>query len=154
LLTGQLPFEGPLAALCAQALTKKPEDPSSRQPGLDARLDVICLKALAKKPEQRFANTSSFVTALEEFLQTQGGANRTPTTITQPCPGLPLPSRLETGPSRGRQTATRPLGRLSRAGRRGLLVLVLLMIVLTGVWLGIHGWPSREEGPPEEKPLT
>src|SRR5262249_13723508 len=70
LLTGQLPYEGPLAAVCAQALCKEPEAPSTLHPGLDARLDAICLKALAKKPEERFPAPSAFVAALDEFLRT------------------------------------------------------------------------------------
>ncbi len=68
MLTGRLPFEGPLAAVFAQVLTKEPEPPSSLRPGLDPRLEAACLQAMAKKPADRFASMKEFAAALAECL--------------------------------------------------------------------------------------
>ncbi|MBI1916500.1 MAG: SUMF1/EgtB/PvdO family nonheme iron enzyme [Planctomycetes bacterium] len=149
LLTGQLPFSGPPLLVVAQVGGKVPEPPSTLWPGLDARLDAICLKALAKKPEERFPDTAAFVAALEAFLGAPG-SGRVVTTMPQPRPG-PLSFRQETVPPSGQETATRP-PRPPAVGRRGLLVLVLLMVVGTALWLGMHFWPPRDAGTPDPKP--
>lgn len=65
LLTGTRPFEGPMPALCMQALGTAPEPPSARQPRLSGSVDKICLKALAKKPEDRYASMAEFAVTLE-----------------------------------------------------------------------------------------
>jgi hypothetical protein len=181
LLTGQLPFTGPPLLVVAQVGNKVPEPPSTRQPGLDARLDVICLKALAKKPEERFPDTPAFVAALDAFLRTPGeqrlncpqcgqalkvsaalagkrlkcpqcGFGLTAAPMTQPCPS-PLLSRLETIPPSALETATRPPQQPAPAGSRWPLVLLLLMMVVTGVVLagGILFLTPRDQGTPEPK---
>jgi formylglycine-generating enzyme required for sulfatase activity len=72
LLTGRVPFSGPLLVVVAQVRDSMPESPSTLQHGLDPRLDAICRKALAKKPEERFPDMYAFVTALEEVLDRSG----------------------------------------------------------------------------------
>src|SRR5439155_23816518 len=71
LLTGELPFDGPLMAVFAQILHAVPQPPSQSMPGLDRALDGICLKALAKKPEERYARAATFAQALEAWLSAQ-----------------------------------------------------------------------------------
>jgi serine/threonine protein kinase/Tfp pilus assembly protein PilF len=73
LLTGRVPFEGPLAAVVGRLLTEPPEPPSKLRPGLDPRLEKICLQAMAKKPQERFASMADFAVALDEYLQATGG---------------------------------------------------------------------------------
>ena len=67
MMTGQLPFEGPMMALFAQILHATPERPSAVRPGLDADIDALCLRALAKKPAERFASMSAFAAALVRY---------------------------------------------------------------------------------------
>jgi serine/threonine protein kinase len=150
LLTGQLPFTGRLFALGQQIRSKVPEPPSTWQPGLDARLDVICLKALAKKPEERFPDTNAFVAALEEFLPTPGEVGRAPSTIMQPR-SLTLPSHQETTSPKGLETATSLPRQPAGARHRGPLMVLLLAVLVTGVWLGVHFWPSPDKGTPDQQ---
>ncbi len=82
MLTGRLPFEGPIGVVFAQVLTKEPEAPSSLRPGLDPRLEAVCLKAMAKKPADRFASMKDFATALTDCLAAG------PPSVTAP-PGAP-----------------------------------------------------------------
>jgi formylglycine-generating enzyme required for sulfatase activity len=180
LLTGQMPFVGTLAAVCAQSLYKLPGALSTLQPGLDTRLDAICLKALAKKPEDRFPDTSTFVAALDEFLGTpdqqeiqcpqcgqglkipasmvgkrlkcpQCGTLLATATRRQASPRF-LPTQLETVPPSGQESAAHPPRQRARTGVRGPLVLVLLMVVGTAGWLGIHFRPQPEEERPDPRP--
>ncbi len=67
LVTGRVPFDGPLAAVYGQILHAEPPPPSSLRPGLGPALDAVCLRALAKKPADRFPSMSAFAAALEEL---------------------------------------------------------------------------------------
>jgi serine/threonine protein kinase len=100
LLTGQLPFEGPTAAVFGQILYAEPPLPSALAPGLDPALDGICRKAMAKAPGERYPSMKAFAAALLDFLRqapaTEGGGNPMPTGVDQAA-GSPT-SRLATGP--------------------------------------------------------
>jgi hypothetical protein len=74
LLTGQLPFDGPLTAVLVQILTQAPVPPSKHRPDLDPGLEAICLKAMAKKIEERHASMSEFAQALAGYLRTPAGS--------------------------------------------------------------------------------
>src|SRR5262245_37005530 len=65
LLTGSLPFEGPLASIYGQILHAEPPPPSARCPKLDPRLDTVCLKAMAKKPQDRYPSAAELAQALD-----------------------------------------------------------------------------------------
>ena len=65
LVTGTLPFEGPLAAVYGQILHAVPPSPCARRPGLAPWVDVVCRRAMAKRPQDRFATAAEFATALE-----------------------------------------------------------------------------------------
>jgi formylglycine-generating enzyme required for sulfatase activity len=67
LLTGRLPFTGPVIEVLAKVLTKNPDPPSRHRPGLDRQIEAICLKAMAKAPANRYATMADFATALEGY---------------------------------------------------------------------------------------
>ena len=167
MMTGQVPFEGPMMALFAQILHATPERPSSVRPGLDAAIDALCLKALAKKPAERFATMSAFAAALVRYA-------RPVAAVADPRNVAPLneaPPLLETAPTEGRrsirpqqgpaekvpparretesssleQTTVPPSGR--RPLHRGwLLAVVVLVAALPIAWLlrgGKSETPSR-----------
>ncbi len=73
LLTGQLPFGGPLVAVYGQILHAPPPAPSQLRPGLDPQLDAICLRALAKEPGQRFARCLDLAKSLQGWLKSATG---------------------------------------------------------------------------------
>jgi predicted Ser/Thr protein kinase len=92
LLTGRLPFEGPLAALMAQIMFEPPPPPRQFRPDLDPKLEGVCLRALAKKPEERFSSMAAFAAALAAFVR---------------GPTRPAPTRPARTPAAG-PVATRP----------------------------------------------
>ena len=49
LLTGQLPFAGPLRSILKQIVCDTPPPPSELRPGVEPRLESICLKMMARE---------------------------------------------------------------------------------------------------------
>src|SRR5262249_45597384 len=79
LLTGRLPFEGPVTAVLGQILTQEPPRPRAMRPDLDPELEAVCLKAMAKKVGDRFRSMAEFATALTRFLKKGEGGTATRT---------------------------------------------------------------------------
>ncbi len=69
LLTGQLPFQGPLLGLAQQLADEPPPSPRSVNPRLPADLEAICLKALAKRPADRYRSAAALARDLRAFLR-------------------------------------------------------------------------------------
>jgi hypothetical protein len=67
LLTGRLPFSGPLPEVTRLVLTSEPDPPSRYRPDLDAGLEAICLTAMAKRPEARYPSMETLAEALEDW---------------------------------------------------------------------------------------
>jgi WD40 repeat protein/tRNA A-37 threonylcarbamoyl transferase component Bud32 len=130
LLTGDLPFQGPVTAVLGQVLHVEPPPPSSVRPDLDADLEAICLRAMAKSIDARFASMAEFADALKSYLlramgqtgkgQTTGStessaaAPETAATIVEQDTSVP-PAETRTG------------GR--RLGRRGIAAFAGMAIV-------------------------
>src|SRR5262249_50239360 len=72
LLTGRLPFEGPVAAVRGQIRVAEPNPPSTRRPDLDGALEPIGLGAMAKQRGARFATMGEFASALARSLRGKG----------------------------------------------------------------------------------
>jgi predicted Ser/Thr protein kinase len=103
MLAGELPFQGPLAAVVGQILTQEPMRPSLLRRDLDPDLEAICLKAMAKKVKDRYAGMAEFAAALTRYLKKGEGA-------TAP-PGIPVPvASLATGPHADPVPTTRTKG--------------------------------------------
>lgn len=69
LLTGGVPFQGPLGQVMAQIAGSPPPPPRQFRADLDATLERLCLRALAKQPAARFADMAAFAAALDDYLQ-------------------------------------------------------------------------------------
>jgi formylglycine-generating enzyme required for sulfatase activity/serine/threonine protein kinase len=76
LMTGEIPFDGPIAAVLGQVLTQEPPPPSKFCPGLDLRLEAICLMMMSKQREDRYDSMYAVADALGAFLfeTTRSGA--------------------------------------------------------------------------------
>ena len=76
LMTGEIPFDGPIAAVLGQVLTQEPPPPSKFCPGLDLRLEAICLMMISKQREDRYDSMYAVADALAGFLfeTTRNGA--------------------------------------------------------------------------------
>jgi hypothetical protein len=68
LLTGRLPFEGSMAEVLAQIVTRRPDPLSKHRPDLDPRLEAICQKALCKEIAERYAAMRDFAAALDDYV--------------------------------------------------------------------------------------
>jgi len=75
LLTGQLPFQGPMEVVMAKVLAAEPDAPTKLRPGLDPRLETVCRKAMAKRAADRYASMAKLAAALAPFLR---GSTDTP----------------------------------------------------------------------------
>ncbi|MGZ6623308.1 MAG: protein kinase domain-containing protein [Solirubrobacteraceae bacterium] len=66
LLTGQVPFNGDtIAAVLRAHVQERPTPPSALNPAVSSQLDSIVIRALDKNPRGRFANSDTFISALE-----------------------------------------------------------------------------------------
>ncbi len=63
-LCGRLPFDGPVAMILVEHLTREPPPPSRWAPALPAETEAALLRALAKDPGRRFADCAAFARAL------------------------------------------------------------------------------------------
>jgi serine/threonine protein kinase len=69
LLTGRLPFPGPVSSAYPYHIVHTPaEAPSHHRPDLDPRLETICLKALAKAVPDRHATMEELAGELQGYL--------------------------------------------------------------------------------------
>jgi hypothetical protein len=68
LLTGRLPFEGPVLEVLGQIVTQPPPPPSLHRSGLGRRLEAVCLKALSKAVADRHASMRDLAAALADCL--------------------------------------------------------------------------------------
>ncbi|MCA9122313.1 MAG: serine/threonine protein kinase [Planctomycetaceae bacterium] len=71
LLTGNLPFQGSVAAIIGQILAKEPDSPLKHRPDMSSRLAAICTKAMAKKPKDRYSSMLAMANDLMEFLKSK-----------------------------------------------------------------------------------
>jgi tRNA A-37 threonylcarbamoyl transferase component Bud32 len=69
LLTGALPFEGPVHDLLKKIMEENPRPPRQLDPGLPRDLEAICLKALAKHPDDRYRSAAALARDLRAFLR-------------------------------------------------------------------------------------
>ena len=68
LLTGQLPFAGPLRSVLKQIVCDTVTPPSELRPGVDPRLESICLKMMARRVEDRYRSMDEVAESLAALL--------------------------------------------------------------------------------------
>jgi hypothetical protein len=165
LVTGELPFVGPLHAVYGQILHGTPPAPSHRRPGLDPQLDPICLKAMAKKCSERYTSMAEFAAALAKYVgeaeaalpptrsmaatgfESPGGVpphtddrGEQPTGVVRPTAGRPPLRRQKRPFTRGGTLVAAFLG-MSTGGVVGLLIGALLrdpgVAVMVGALAGL-----------------
>lgn len=71
LLTGHVPFEGPLARVIYQVLEEPAPSPLIHKPDLDRELERICMRALQKDIRRRFQSCQEMAAALRSWLANQ-----------------------------------------------------------------------------------
>ncbi|MFO0978393.1 MAG: SUMF1/EgtB/PvdO family nonheme iron enzyme [Planctomycetaceae bacterium] len=75
MLTGRLPFDGPLSELLAKVLRDSPPVPSRLRPELTEDIDIFLLKMLQKDPNHRYRSMGD-VTAAIQRLESQWNTSK------------------------------------------------------------------------------
>ncbi len=76
LITGQVPWDGPVQKILAGHLDEKPRPPSQLVEGLDPALETLILHALAKKPADRHKDMAAFIYELRTVMDMLGFGRR------------------------------------------------------------------------------
>ena len=72
LVTGQRPFEGSVASIFGQIVSREPDPPSLLRRELPPEFDAVCLKALSKSPSNRHASAGALSDDLSRLLANSG----------------------------------------------------------------------------------
>jgi len=72
LLTGQVPWDGPVQKILAGHLDEKPTPPSQLVPDLDPAMENLVLHALAKRPSERHKDMAAFIYELKTVMDMLG----------------------------------------------------------------------------------
>lgn len=70
LLTGTLPFSGPVASILFQAVHEQPPRPSDVVADVPTALETIVMRCMAKSPDDRYPNAEALLAALGEAWRT------------------------------------------------------------------------------------
>lgn len=69
LLTGTVPFRGPVVVIIGQIIGTEPDRPSNIRDGVDQELEAICLKMMAKNKADRYQSMQEVAEALTAYLK-------------------------------------------------------------------------------------
>jgi hypothetical protein len=69
LLTGEVPFKGPMATVLHNVIHTEPDAPRKLRPRVPADLETICLKALSKRPEDRYEDCQALADDLRRWQE-------------------------------------------------------------------------------------
>ncbi|MCA9086498.1 MAG: protein kinase [Planctomycetaceae bacterium] len=79
LLTGELPFSGPVMMVFAQVLTDQPRLPRDLRPDVDPLLENICIRMMMKHPDQRYSSMREVAAELTGYLKSRAATGLNPT---------------------------------------------------------------------------
>jgi serine/threonine protein kinase/WD40 repeat protein len=68
LLSGEVPFAGPLEVVIFNTMHTPPPPLRDQRPEIPAELEAICLKALSKRPDERYASCRALAKNLGQWL--------------------------------------------------------------------------------------
>jgi TPR repeat protein/serine/threonine protein kinase len=108
MLTGRLPFEGPVLVVLYHVIHTPPPPPSKHRPGLDLWLEAICLKAIARKPEDRFGSGQEMAEVLQAWLSSQAHLPPLAEPVPAPLPTFQAPLALPVAPAAVQETVAPP----------------------------------------------
>jgi serine/threonine protein kinase len=87
LLTGKVPFSGPVGLVLSLHQNEEVKPPHKVRPGIPLDLETICLKALEKDPEKRYGSCGEMAADLGRWLEAvatgKRGSRRCSTTISR-----------------------------------------------------------------------
>lgn len=118
LLTGDLPFKGPLTLVLAQILVAQPEPPSRHRANIPPQLEAICLKALAKRVSDRYPSMGDLAGALARYLRGSDSSDEILSAPGGTLSALPASSPAEAIASKLKRAAHVVAKLVARAARR------------------------------------
>jgi tetratricopeptide (TPR) repeat protein len=150
MLSGRLPFEGPVLRMLYRTAHETPAPPSQGRPDLDPAVDAIVLRAMARRPEERYPTAREFAGALARWSASTPASTRTgepaeavaapgpaPTVVRAALPdGQTVTVSLETGAVRPDKMKVSVREQRGRQKRRLLTVSVTLTL---GLLLAVGG---------------
>lgn len=96
MLTGELPFTGPVMAVIGKILRNNARPPSEIRKSVSPQLESICLKMMARSADDRFGSMKEVADALVGFIREARTAvisTSTPAIAPQPAPEVKRPPR-------------------------------------------------------------
>jgi formylglycine-generating enzyme required for sulfatase activity len=149
LLTGRLPFEGPLEAVVAKILTQSPPPPSAYRPDLDPGLEAVCLRAMQKEVAARYASMADMAKALGAYLRPAATsvAVAVPAPVSNQAPAVNKPVRPTVTEPFGRRPAVPSAPTVHRSPAAGFgvgcaVAAVLIGLMGTAVVGALVFWPG------------
>jgi serine/threonine-protein kinase len=157
MITGLVPFDGPVHVIIYKIIFEEAPRPSSLREGLDAALEDIVVRAMARRAEDRFPSAGAVAAALRQWVDGASGVRQAP------------PSGIGSGPPGGGSveasithhggasgTITQDVaGQIAkRKRRRGLVVgitLGLCLLVAAGIAWRLN-WGSAGDVEREDRP--
>jgi tetratricopeptide (TPR) repeat protein len=88
MLSGRVPFDGPLMNVVNQVAQETPPALSQLRADLDPALVAIVERAMARKPEERYPNAAAFAAALEQWMTSVSTVTLEP----RPVEAAPIPA--------------------------------------------------------------
>lgn len=128
MLTGTLPFTGPVTEVLRRIVVEPPAPPIQFRPDLDGILNQIILKAISKSPADRFASADGFADTLQGWLDS----------TFQPHAVLPEPPLVNASSGHAAPVSNVPSAAINPNNRRiGRLVVAIALSVVICTGLGI-----------------
>jgi tRNA A-37 threonylcarbamoyl transferase component Bud32 len=167
MVTGRLPFTGPMLALLAQIANDTPPSPSQLRADLDPALEALIVRAMASQPADRFPNARAFADALRDWLaagpaRLEGGeGTRERFLPSPPGEGLPatvsFPGSPEAQALAAASTVALPEKAVTPPPRRwGMIALggasAAGLFLAVGLFFLFRGHAAPEEPPPSPPP--
>lgn len=161
LLTGELPFNGPLEVMLARIRMEAPPRLRARRPDVAPELEAIVARCLSKHPADRFANAGELAAALAD-LRTRGlvrtgfRAERQPVeTAGSIARGARRPRETPmTLPDAFSEAGSQGTGTASRGGFLPFAMLIIVACVLVGLVLALKKRGALFVRPPATQPAA
>jgi serine/threonine-protein kinase len=150
LLTGTVPFTGDTPVeIAMKHLSRVPEPPSARRPGVPRSLDQIVLRALAKDPEERYGSAEEMDAELARVAEGLPVSTETADAATAVLAGAGVTDTAQTAIARAPaparpHTPPRPSGYYYEPPRKRRPFWPWLLALLLLVAAGFAGWVAYE----------
>jgi serine/threonine protein kinase/tetratricopeptide (TPR) repeat protein len=141
MLSGRLPFEGPMMQILVKLATEKPLAPSHYRPNLSKELADICKKAMSRRVETRYASMADLAADLEKFLHAakQGKPKVDSAVHNAPTVGGQIPSPVSVRDA-SRSSLTEPITAVPEPeeARSSALTWILAGVLLAVIGTGAY----------------